>query len=292
MASPGAAVRTKWWTDDITALAILGLVWRARGSLIAVCALAACSPPATSPAADAATAPSVDARVQLDGAMTWPQRRSLDADLDGDGAAERVVLAADVMIDAQRGPLWEDGHRWALIVEDARERTLAYGAFVPNGHVEAAVLTAAAGSNRRHLLVRERTPQQSRTIVLGYDGPGKVRIVSAAVDQVEQWVPDLRGLATPARECGFPRDFAAALGGERFRAGLAAAQAAQASERGRVRVLSARRQRDRFGRCVALRAGMLGLALVDDFILPVADRAAPMDDRRGELVPVRLGGGN
>jgi len=34
-------------------------------------------------------------------------------------------------------PLWEDGHRWDVIVEDGDARTLLYGAFVPNGDADA-----------------------------------------------------------------------------------------------------------------------------------------------------------
>ena len=79
-------------------------------------------------------------------------------------------------------------HRWAVIVEDGDARTLVYGAFLPNGHAEAAVLIPHA-TKRRDILVRERTPDQSRVLVIAYDSPGTARTVSTAYDQVEQWLP-------------------------------------------------------------------------------------------------------
>lgn len=130
--------------------------------------------------------------MELREAASWTHRRTILADLDGNGAAEQVVLTADVALDARGRALWEDGHRWALLVEESSGQTLLYGAFVPNGHVEAAVLTADAPGSRRHVLVRERTPHQSRTFVVEYERPGAARLVSAQSSQVEQWIRDLR----------------------------------------------------------------------------------------------------
>jgi hypothetical protein len=120
----------------------------------------------------------------------WRHRRGVDADLDGDGRNEQLVIAADVALSAADQPLWEDGHRWAVFVSEPQV-TLLYGAFVPNGHVEAAVLMPEAGG-RRHVLVHERTPGQERAFVLAYDGPGTVRALSATTFAIEQRVPDLR----------------------------------------------------------------------------------------------------
>jgi hypothetical protein len=125
--------------------------------------------------------------------MQWRQRRMLDADLNGDGTSERIVLTCDVTMNDSGAPLWEDGHRWALIVEEADRRTLVYGAFVPNGQAEAAVLTPDQSGNRRHLLVHERTPQQLRAIVVEYLDPESTRTVSTAYYQIEQWLPPLTG---------------------------------------------------------------------------------------------------
>ena len=152
--------------------------------------LVACSP-SQPPPVPPLDAPPVDLeRIRLADVVTWQHRRDIDADIDGDGSAERLVLAADVTTDDRGRAMWEDGHRWALFVEDGEARTLLYGAFVPNGHVEAAVLTAHAGSNRRDVLVRERTAQQSRSFIVAYDGRS-ARTVSAAYAQVENWLPSL-----------------------------------------------------------------------------------------------------
>ncbi len=156
-------------------------------------ALAGCAPP---------TIPSADSRLQeppvdservgsADEAAGWRQRRLAGTDLDGNGDLETVVLASDVTVRNDGTPLWEDGHRWAVYVEDGGERTLLYAAFVPNGHAEAAILEADS-EGRRHVLIQERTPQQTRSLVVSYERPGKAKAVSAAHYQVDQWFPDLR----------------------------------------------------------------------------------------------------
>lgn len=152
--------------------------------------LAACSPSAAPPGDASGGRLPVDDRVQLAAAAQWPHRQAVEADVDGDGTAEGVVLVSDVTLDREGRPLWEDGHRWAVFVDDEGQRTLLYGDFVPNGHVEAGVVSGAEG-RARHVLVRERTPQRARTFVIAYDGPGAARGVSAAAYQVEQWVPSL-----------------------------------------------------------------------------------------------------
>ena len=152
--------------------------------------LSACAPP-VGPPSRTHDAPPVDAdRIQLDEAQRWTHRRAVDADLDADGIAERILVVSDVQTGPGGVPLWEDGHRWAVIVEDGKAHTLLYGAFVPNGDVEAAVLAPEA-ANRRNVLVRERTPQQSRTFVIAYEKPGTARTVSVADNHVEQWIPSL-----------------------------------------------------------------------------------------------------
>lgn len=65
---------------------------------------------------------------------------------------------------------------------------MLYGAFVPNGFAEAAVL-AASSEGKRRVLLQERTPGQVRALEIEYDGPGVARSRSAAYYQVEQWLP-------------------------------------------------------------------------------------------------------
>jgi hypothetical protein len=161
-------------------------------SLAAIVAagLFSCSAPRPESHNPLEAAPIDSARIgSVDSVATWAYRRETSADLDGDGAAERVILTADVELGSGGVPLWEDGHRWALVVESARgERTLVYGAFVPNGFAEAAVL-AADSQGRRRVLVQERTPQQLRSLEVEYGGPGEARARSAAHYPVGEWLP-------------------------------------------------------------------------------------------------------
>ena len=123
----------------------------------------------------------------------WAYREQVTADLDGDGLQEQLTLTSDVTLDATGRPLWEDGHRWAVYVEGpARSPTRLYAAFVPNGHVEAAVL-AARSDRSRPVLVHERTPSEVRVIEVEYAASG-ARLISVAHYQVEQW---LQGTAPP-----------------------------------------------------------------------------------------------
>jgi hypothetical protein len=132
-------------------------------------------------------APVDTARIHAPEVATWGYRREISADLDGDGRLERVVIAADVAM-GPTGPLWEDAHRWAVYVEPAKgARTLLYGAFVPNGFAEAAVLGSADDRERR-VLIQERTPKQVRALEVEYDR-GKVRLRSAAYYQIGEWLP-------------------------------------------------------------------------------------------------------
>lgn len=132
----------------------------------------------------------VDARVSsVEQVAAWAYHREIRTDLDGDGVAERVVIASDVELSPDRHPLWEDGHRWGVYVESARgERTLLYGGFVPNGSAEAAVMMPDE-LGRRHVLVRERSPHQVRTFELVYESPGSARTAMSVSQAIDQWLP-------------------------------------------------------------------------------------------------------
>ena len=133
-------------------------------------------------------APVDTARVKSADVAAWPYRREISADLDGDKRLERVVIAADVHV-GPSGPIWEDGHRWAVYVEASEPpRTMLYGAFVANGFTEAAVLQAD-NEGRRRVMIQERTPQQIRAFEVEYEKPGKARLSSAAFYQVGEWLP-------------------------------------------------------------------------------------------------------
>ena len=58
---------------------------------------------------------------------------SATADVDGDGDAERVELAATVELDARGEPLWDDGHQWMVAVRDGADTYPLIERFVPWG---------------------------------------------------------------------------------------------------------------------------------------------------------------
>ncbi len=122
--------------------------------------------------------------------VTWPYQKSVRADLDGDGDQETVILASDVTVQESTGrPIWEDGHRWAVLVEDDGEHTLLYGAFVPNGFVEAA-LGERESDGIAAVIVAERSPRHFRVYDIVYEAPGEARLRSAANYPLAQWWPD------------------------------------------------------------------------------------------------------
>jgi len=157
------------------------------GFVFLVVAAASCGrrgPDAYNPTTEA---PVDTARVKAAEVDSWPYRREISGDLDGDEKLERVVIAADVHM-GPNGPLWQDGQRWAVYVEREKgERTLLYGAFVPNGFTEAALL-APDSDHRRKVLIQERTPQQVRAMEVEFT-KGKAKLSSAAYYQIGEWLP-------------------------------------------------------------------------------------------------------
>ena len=139
--------------------------------------------------------PPIDsARVPLSDAVGWSFQRSAWADLDGDGADERLVVTADVAVDAAGRPLWEDGHRWAAYVVDApgsgaadSSRTLLYGAFLPMGRAEVAVTEPYEGEPPR-VLVIDRMNGRASAQEVAYDGPGRARGLGGAHFRPQTWV--------------------------------------------------------------------------------------------------------
>jgi len=160
--------------------------------LVSLLPLAACQRNAAREKNPLEAAPVDTARVHASDVPTWGYRREISADLDGDQKLERVVIASNVRI-GPTGPIWEDGQLWAVYVEGAGgKRELLYGAFVPNGFAEAAVL-APDSDRRRKVLIQERTPQQMRAMEVTYNR-GKVRLSSAAYYQLGEWLPGAAAL--------------------------------------------------------------------------------------------------
>lgn len=128
--------------------------------------------------------------VEIDDATldNWQYAHAVEADLDGDGAVERVVIVAGVETLEQGTPLWEDGHQWAVFVDSLQARTLVYTAFVPHGRVSAAVLEPVDG--RRSLLVLERSPYRLRALTIDYAGPAAASLAAAMTHDVATWLPE------------------------------------------------------------------------------------------------------
>jgi hypothetical protein len=71
---------------------------------------------------------------------------SARADLDRDGTPEELEIRADVERAADGGLLWEDGHRWVVLVRDGDREDRLVDQFVPQGRLTAWVVEQEAGS--------------------------------------------------------------------------------------------------------------------------------------------------
>lgn len=107
----------------------------------------------------------------------WAYRRSLTADLDGDGAAEQILVLANVELDEAGEPVWDDGHGWEVVVVAADgTRTRLYARFLQLGR-----LAAELTSDGRALRLTEDTQQATTVYEVRYDGPGRVRVVEISL---------------------------------------------------------------------------------------------------------------
>jgi hypothetical protein len=115
----------------------------------------------------------LDARVPAAkaGDPGWMYAQRVSADFDGDDEEETAVLISDVTLDAGGAPLWEDGHRWQLYVQEAGgEITRLYAKFVPRGKVTADVGVPSAGKER-YIVVVEHAPDRIGVYEYEYRGP-------------------------------------------------------------------------------------------------------------------------
>ena len=87
----------------------------------------------------------------------WQYQQRATGDFDGDGTAETAFLISDVPLDDAGRPLWEDGHRWQVYVEEpGGARTYLYARFLPHGHLTAD-LTTEDSVTTPTILLMERT---------------------------------------------------------------------------------------------------------------------------------------
>lgn len=112
----------------------------------------------------------------LAGQPGWAYQRVATADLDGDGVMERVVLIADAIVEQGR-PLWDDGQRWQVYIEEPDgTRTYVYAQLLQLGTLTVR-LARATTSQALTLLLMEQLPQQLGVYEVSYRGPGQARVV-------------------------------------------------------------------------------------------------------------------
>ena len=114
----------------------------------------------------------------------WKYQQRVSVDFDADGQLETAVLISDVAMDAAGMPLWEDGHRWQLYVDEPTgERTYVYRQFLPNGSLTADVVRRESGT--RTLLLVARTPQSIQMYEVKYSGPQRIVLMNALERPIE-----------------------------------------------------------------------------------------------------------
>ncbi|GAB5519087.1 MAG: hypothetical protein RhofKO_13380 [Rhodothermales bacterium] len=148
----------------------------------------------TTPDESASPAPMPLERPSVDAAFTngtvdvttWPYQQRHTHDLNGDGTDETLVLTAEVEVNESGEPLWEDGHRWAIYVDEANASpTFLYGGFVPNGDVELGLTDSTSPPN---VLVNIRTPYAITLHEVHYLATGDAQLITYANFPVRQWL--------------------------------------------------------------------------------------------------------
>ena len=95
---------------------------------------------------------------------------STSYDVDGDGSVERIILHAQVERDAAGRPLWEDAHRWLLLVHDGPARYPLVDALVPFGTVGFSIVAGEDAAPPR--IVAERHDRDGVQVEsFSWDGP-------------------------------------------------------------------------------------------------------------------------
>ena len=116
----------------------------------------------------------------------WAYSKRASVDLDGDGKPESVVLIADVTLDKRGQPLFEDGHRWQVYVEDAQQRrTRVYARFIPNGSLTVSVAQPVGGV-RPTIILLEQQPDHVGVYEFRYVSPGKFDVWRRLERQLDQ----------------------------------------------------------------------------------------------------------
>lgn len=114
------------------------------------------------------------------GQAGWMYQQRVSADLDMDGTSESAVLISDVALDARGQPMWEDGHRWQVYVEEPDgARTYLYARFLANGKLTVELSQPGSTSTSAPTLTFvEQTPATIAIFEIAYNGAEKAEIVT------------------------------------------------------------------------------------------------------------------
>ncbi|HET6361107.1 MAG TPA: hypothetical protein VFH11_03520 [Gemmatimonadota bacterium] len=110
---------------------------------------------------------------------------SARAELDGDEGLEAVEFLVDVELGTDGKPLWEDGHRWVVLVRDGAGEDRLVDEFVPQGRLTGWVVEPEQG-NPFVVVLREsgtagiemrtfrHAGQRGYVAAGGFDGSGRL----------------------------------------------------------------------------------------------------------------------
>ena len=128
---------------------------------------------------------------------------SVLTDTNGDGVMDQKQVFADgalpdVELGADSMPMWEDGHRWVVLIRDGSEEHRVVEEFVPQGRLTAWVVDPERGSpvvlvleesGTAGIRLRDFRHERERGYVAtgGYDGSGRIvaRLVEGEVPSTE-----------------------------------------------------------------------------------------------------------
>lgn len=105
----------------------------------------------------------------------WNYRQAAEADLNGDGTTERVVLTARVELVRGR-PAWDSGQPWQVYVEAADgQRTYIYAQRLQHGPLAMRVSLAEPGWPATVVLI-EHLPDRLSIYEVSYAGPDRASV--------------------------------------------------------------------------------------------------------------------
>lgn len=106
----------------------------------------------------------------------WNYHRTAEADLNGDGRPERVVLTA--MVELYRGrPAWDDGQYWQVYIQEQDgRRTYVYARRLQLGTL-AMRITSGSNSVPPAIVLLEHLPDQLSVYEASYEAPGRASTI-------------------------------------------------------------------------------------------------------------------